>query len=132
MTFVIDASIAMSWCFPDENNDLADKALSNLIYEGAIVPSIWWYEIRNVLLIGERRNRIVKNDSEAFLKHVNRLPIEIDQSHSNDLTLEIARNHDLTVYDAAYVELADRVGCKLATLDRLLNQAAENLKIELF
>ncbi len=132
MTFVIDASVALSWCFPDEHNELADKALSNLIYEGATVPSIWWYEIRNVLLIGERRQRIEKKDSEAFLRQLSRLPIEIDQNPASLITLEIARNNDLTIYDAAYIELAGRAGCQFVTLDKTLQLAAKNQEIELF
>ncbi len=130
MTFVIDASIAASWCFPDERPSAGNRALSRMERESASAPAHWWFEVRNVVLIGERRQRITSDHAEQFLALLSRLPIEIDRSPDEKRILAIARRHGLTFYDAAYLELAQRIG-PLATLDDEVVSAARREGIDL-
>lgn len=132
MKYVIDASVALSWCFPDEKSNQADDILLNLIHYGAVVPSIWWYEIRNVFIVGERKNRIKQEETKEFLYRLSRLPIELDNSPLSDLTINLAKKHNLTIYDAAYLELAHRREFKLVTLDKALQKAARKEKVSVF
>jgi predicted nucleic acid-binding protein len=128
MAFVLDASIAACWVFPDEQHPQADLAFARIRVEEALVPSLWWFEIRNILVVNERRNRIDESDSAAFLRDLSRLPIRIDRDPDEAGVLRIARTYRLSVYDASYLELAERQGVPLATLDaRLADAAREEL-----
>lgn len=113
MAFVLDASATAAWCFPDENNAAADAAFDRLAVESAVVPALWWAEIRNVLIIAERRGRIDAPETIRFLGDLDRLPIRTDSSPMSDLVLALARRYRLTAYDAIYLELASRLGCRL-------------------
>ncbi len=124
MPFVIDASVAASWCFPDENDAQADAAIDRLASDETVVPALWWFEIRNVLVVSERRGRIDPAGTAAFLADLGRLPIRIDRHPDSELVLTLARKHRITAYDAAYLELALRLDAPLATLDRALASAA--------
>jgi predicted nucleic acid-binding protein len=124
MTFVMDASIAASWCFPDESSPTANRAFELISREAAFVPAHWWFELRNVLVVGERRQRIDAQQVGRFLELIADLPVEIDNSPNERLILTLARRHRLTFYDAAYLELALRHEA-LATLDDELLRAAE-------
>jgi predicted nucleic acid-binding protein len=124
MAFVLDASVTVSWGLEDEENAAANLALQRLDAEPALVPAIWWFEVRNVLLTNERRKRIDERDSALFLRVVSGMNIEIDRSPDDGTTLSLARSHRLTVYDASYLELALRKSVPLATLDRELAAAA--------
>ena len=127
MAIVIDASVAVAWCFPqEEGSPAADAVAVQLIAEPGIAPGIFWYEIRNVLVRPERRGRIGRDDTERFLGRLNELEIEIDHDHDETETLSLARRHQLTVYDAAYLETALRKQAKMATLDADLATAANN------
>lgn len=131
MAFVLDASIAMSWAFLDEDDAAAVAALNRLDTEAAIVPTVWWFEIRNVLLINERRQRISEDDTASFLHVLGTLDIGIDRSPDDAALMTLGRRHRLTVYDAAYLELALRRAVPLATLDRKLAEAARREGISL-
>jgi len=124
MPFVFDASIAASWALADEASEFADLAQNKLLTDVGLVPPIWWYEVRNILVVNERRNRIGLEESNLFLSLLATYPIEIDPSIEQDRTFELARQHRLTVYDAAYLELALRNHLPLATLDHALEEAA--------
>jgi predicted nucleic acid-binding protein len=121
---VLDSSIVGCWCFPDESSPVADAAFDQLSPDGAIVPVLWWFEVRNVLVINERRGRIEPPGSAAFLADLDTLPIAFDRHSDSGTVLALARMHRLTVYDAAYLELAGRLDAPLATLDRKLAAAA--------
>jgi predicted nucleic acid-binding protein len=124
MPFVIDASTTACWVFSDESEPVADAARDQLIYDAAFAPSLWWFEVRNAMIVNERRKRIGEDDTVAFLAKLAVLPVVIDRSpHEADI-LTLARRHRLSVYDAAYLELARRRGEALATLDRKLAAAA--------
>jgi predicted nucleic acid-binding protein len=125
--FVLDASIVLTWCFPDENDSKAQYPLSLLRQTGgqAIAPSFWPVEVLNALLMGERHQRITSNLIEVFLDDLRMLPVRLDPGTSDTRKMEsLAREHKLTAYDAAYLELAQRLSLPLATLDRALLKAA--------
>ena len=128
---VIDASVAACWYFPDESHHIADAATERIATENATAPAIFWFELRNVLLVGERGGRISESETSRLLKHVNALPIEIDRQPDEALVLSLARRHKLTLYDAAYLEVALRRTLPLASLDRAIIRAAKAEKVSL-
>jgi len=109
---------------PDEYSDVANAALERVAESGMMLPSHFWYEFSNVLLTNERRNRIANAQVEAALDLVEQLPHRLEPPARPVETMHLARKHGLTAYDAAYLELALRLGAPLATLDRRLAQAA--------
>ena len=124
MPFVLDASISAAWALADEASPLADIAQTRLADDPAIVPHIWWYEVRNLLVINERRKRITVEESAAFLRVLSAFPIRIESAEDEMEILRIARHCRLSFYDAAYLGLAKRGGLPLATLDKNLEAAA--------
>ena len=92
--------------------------------QGRAVPGIWWYEIRNALVVNERLGRLTSADTHATLADLRDIDLDMDHNHDGGAVLELARRHELSVYDAAYLELAQRRGLALATLDRKLSRAA--------
>ena len=124
MEFVLDASVSACWALGDEEHPVADKALDRTCSDGIIVPGLWWFEIRNILVVAERRKRSTIARTNAFLTQIKRLELSIDRSPDEETILRLARNHAMTVYDASYLELAIRAGAPLATLDKKLAAAA--------
>jgi predicted nucleic acid-binding protein len=126
MAFVLDASVTLNWAFPDEYNPLAIRAgqLLESSEESALVPSLWWYEVRNILIVNERRGRTTPLRTASFLKELADLTIGMDFSQDESIVMELARQTRLTVYDAAYLALALRERLPLATLDKALKSAA--------
>jgi predicted nucleic acid-binding protein len=132
MPFVVDAAIAGAWALKDETAPLANASLGRLMDDAATVPALFWFEVRNVLVINERRGRLTLEESVLFLDRLDRLPIRVDHDPDSGLVLGLARRHRLTVYDAAYLELALRLAAPLATLDRRLAAAGSKAGIRLF
>jgi len=131
----LDGSIALSWFLPGEGTD-KNQAVRKLIEGGtkALVPSIWALEVANALLVAERNKRISQADSAAAWAALHKLPIETDAetaSRAGSDILALARQQHLSVYDAAYLELAMRQGTALASLDELLRAAAQALMVPL-
>lgn len=124
MPFVLDASICASWALADEASPVAELADARLDNDVARVPRIWWYEIRNLLLVNERRQRIARGDTLAFLELLAGYPVQIEETFSEGPIFELARRHKLSFYDAAYLALAVREHLALATLDKNLEAAA--------
>lgn len=124
MVFVLDASVAVAWAFADEEHPMAAAALALLRSDEGRVPGLWWFEVRNVLIVNERRGRLRETDAVLFLRSLARLPIIVDHAPENEAVLSLARRHGLTVYDAAYLELSKHQAAPLATLDVVLAQAA--------
>lgn len=131
MPFVLDASVALAWAFAEDESNTAQAALARLRTDEAVAPALWWFEVRNTLVIGERRGRVTEADTAAFLGEIARLGIAIDRAPHELDVLAMARQHRLTVYDAPYLELAQRLGAPLATLDRELQAAARQSGIAL-
>ena len=124
---VIDASVFLAWCMSNEEEPVADEAMQRVIADGGIVPRIWWYEVRNALVINERRGRISPQQIMDTLADSLALGIAFDDEHDGSLLFDLARRHSLTIYDAAYLEIAVRRSLPLATLDRRLSDAAESI-----
>ena len=127
--FVLDCSIAVSWCFEDEARPDTDALLERLRDDGAVVPLLWHLELGNVLIQSERRGRLTAAETAVRLELIAALPIVTDEQFSSSTLREIlilARADRLTTYDAAYLELSIRRGLPLATKDRALAVAARN------
>lgn len=125
MPVVLDASALLGLALDGEASDHAQRMLDHAAAEGGVVPTLFWYELRNALLMAERRGRITSDGVAAFLADVALLPITVDDLPRDAVVLQLARQHGLTVYDASYLELAMRTGAPLATLDTALRSAAQ-------
>jgi predicted nucleic acid-binding protein len=130
---VVDSSLALSWCFSDEQTAEAIAVLERVAAEGMVVPMLWHLEVANVLQLAVRRERISVELRDASLADLRELRIEtdgltVDQAWSS--TIAIAHLHRLTVYDASYLELTMRRGLPLATLDKELIAAARAEGVE--
>ena len=129
---VVDASVALSWCFADEASPETDALLDLIRDQGAVVPGLWHLELANVLLQAEKRGRLGAGDVTTRLELIVALPISTDHETTSRAwreTLMLARTEGLTVYDAAYLELAIRRNLPLLTKDNALREAAERLGI---
>lgn len=128
---VIDASVAIAWFLPDERNPAADVLLRDLAGATALVPSIFWHEVRNAFLMAERRGRLRPGEAQSCISDLRSLVLK-DGGHGDDRTvLSLAIKHSLTAYDAAYLALAVAQALPLATLDRRLAGAAQTENIAL-
>lgn len=128
MAFVLDASVALPWCFVDETTPFTLKLLHRAMAgEELLVPAHWPTEVLNALIQGKRRGRVTDDQIERFLDDLASFRITVEEehalSHMSDLRL-LAEKHRLTAYDAAYLGLAKRMGLPLATLDGEIIQAA--------
>jgi len=127
MQFVLDCSVAISWCLVDENDDYANAILAMMPDSEAFVPGIWSLEIANTLAVAERRKRITQEQCEQAIALLQSLLIQVDlftDAKALNATLKLARQEGLAAYDAAYLELALRLQLPLATLDTRLAEAA--------
>ena len=132
--FVLDCSVVMSWLFRDEVTPATSKILDRLDTETALIPSFWFLEITNVLVVGERKGRISVAESEDFVLQLSRFDYEIDTEapqRAFSHLLPLCREHGLTSYDAVYLDVALRRDLPLATLDAPLRKAAKKLGVKL-
>jgi predicted nucleic acid-binding protein len=132
-TFVLDSSITLAWLFEDETNAYAEAVEDSLVVASARVPLLWPLEVANGALVGERRKRTTEAKVMQFLSLLKSLPIKADEETAAQAwqeTLQLARTHNLSVYDAAYLELAMRRCLPLATLDEDLAAAADAVGVE--
>jgi predicted nucleic acid-binding protein len=133
MSLVVDASMTIAWLFRDERTDLPQAVLRRVAAEGALVPSIWRLEVANVLRNAVRRGRCNEGYSARSLRRLGRLRITVDSEtdrHAWGATTELSRVHGLTVYDAAYLELALRSRQSLATKDTAMLRAAREVGVD--
>jgi predicted nucleic acid-binding protein len=133
--FVVDASVVLAWCFPDENSALA-RRVAQMFKQGdsAIAPSFWPHEVLNALLVGEKRKRISGDLIRNFLTDLATLPIVLQELQADaifDRIQSLSRKHGLTAYDAAYLDLAQTNGLPMATLDEDLIRACARTGVEL-
>jgi predicted nucleic acid-binding protein len=133
--FVLDASVVLTWCFPDENAAMAQH-VAGMFKRGdtALVPSFWPHEVLNALLVGEKRKRISKELVRSFLDDLAALPIGLEQFPAGvvfDRIQRLSREHGLTAYDAAYLDLALVSGLPLATLDEDMARACKKASARL-
>jgi predicted nucleic acid-binding protein len=133
-SFVIDASVAMAWCFLEEATPATSELLDRMETETAAVPAWWFLEVTNVLALAERRGRITPAQVAGFIALVEDFGLEVDdQAPARAFThlLPLCRSHGLTSYDAVYLDLALRRGLPLASLDEELRAAAEACGVKL-
>jgi predicted nucleic acid-binding protein len=123
MSFVIDASLAAAWLLPEEYSAAAESIIVS-IAAPCPVPSLFWFEIRNIMAMSERRGRIGGGEALLGMERVRRLPIEDAGVGGDGGTLLQAGRYMLSAYDAAYLALALNRSVPLATLDRKLAAAA--------
>lgn len=126
VAFVIDASFAIASILPDEESAAVDRAMSRLSSERALTTDLFWHELRNALLIAERKKRLEPSGAETELAAFRALPIDTVPSAADAHVLALAKAHGLTAYDAAYLQLALSRGSPLATLDEALATAARD------
>jgi predicted nucleic acid-binding protein len=130
MQFVIDASMVAAWLLPEEYSDVAETVVAS-ITPPCPVPSLFWFEIRNILAMAERRGRIGSGGALINIERVRRLPLDDAGIGGDSSVLLLAANHLLSAYDAAYLALAINRGIPLATLDRKLAAAARKETVPL-
>ncbi|HKM49493.1 MAG TPA: type II toxin-antitoxin system VapC family toxin [Terriglobales bacterium] len=133
--FVLDASVVLTWCFPDEDAAVAQH-VADMFKRGdtAVAPSFWPHEVLNALLVGEKRRSISKELVGSFLDDLATLPIVLEQypaSNVFDRTQHLSREHGLSAYDAAYLDLALASSLPLATLDEELVRACKKARVRL-
>jgi predicted nucleic acid-binding protein len=134
LSFVVDNSVALAWCFEDEQTAGIMALLDRVADEGAVAPQLWPIEALNGLLTAERRGRINHEMRLRLAGFLHELPIRIDDETAGrawTTTAPLAEQHNLTAYDAAYLELAMRRGLPLATGDTALIAAAKSAGVQL-
>jgi predicted nucleic acid-binding protein len=129
MPFVLDASVVHDWAL-GERHPTAGAIRDRLNTDSALATSLWWFEVRNGLIMAERRRRSSEEYSAAFLRRLLQFPVTIDHTPNEATVMALARRHRLTVYDASYLELALREALPLATLDGSLATAARQEGVE--
>nr|VFJ89531.1 MAG: Predicted nucleic acid-binding protein, contains PIN domain [Candidatus Kentron sp. LFY]VFK17410.1 MAG: Predicted nucleic acid-binding protein, contains PIN domain [Candidatus Kentron sp. LFY] len=123
MRLVIDASMALAWLFQREKAEqivCAEHVLLSIVGAKSLVPSLWYTEVANALLVGERRLVVTRAQVVDYLGKLSRLPITMDDTlpaHRRDQVMALAREHELSAYDATYLELALRTDAVMATFD---------------
>ncbi|MBI1884311.1 MAG: type II toxin-antitoxin system VapC family toxin [Chlamydiae bacterium] len=135
MDWVLDCSFALSWTFPDERSESSERLLKNLSQESLLwVPSLWWVELSNAMRVGLKKKRLSEADLTLAMDHYGSLRIQTDFAGQSDYVwrlLSLTREYDLSAYDASYLELSQRKGLGLATLDRALASAAQKAGVKL-
>lgn len=132
--FVVDASVAMSWCFLDEATPATQELYDELGSTLAVVPAWWYVELTNVLSLAERSGRIDTARVAEFIALIEKIEVEVDSEapqRAFSHLLPLCRTHKMTSYDAIYLELAVRRRLPLATLDLALRKAAKKLGVKL-
>ena len=132
---VLDASVALAWSFRDEHSAEANAVADYLVAARAVVPSIWPLEVANALLSAERRGRLDAEERSQIIDLLTALPIDVEHAslaQSLGTISDVAQAHDLSAYDASYVELAHRLAIPLATLDARIAAAALALGVASF
>lgn len=133
--FILDASVTVAWYYRDETDPYADAIARRFPDVRAIVPSVWPLEVANAMLIGERRKRDAVATIPQFVSHLSALSISVDEQIFVRVfgdVQAVARTHNLSVYDASYLELAIRSSLPLATLDSRVRAAATAVGVLIF
>ncbi len=134
MSLVLDTSVTMAWYFEDESTAATEGVLDRVTETGAVVPTLWRLEVGNTLQMAIRRKRIDAAYRDAVLTELAAMPIAVDPAtdvHAWTTALRLSERFDLTLYDAVFLELAQRRALPLATLDRELRAAGSRLGVEL-
>ena len=135
MSFVLDNSVALTWCFEEEGTPATADLLEQVGEAGAVTPMLWPLEALNGLLVAERRGRLDADRRQRLAGFLSALPIKLDEETADRVWTDISRLAErfrLSSYDAAYLELAQRRQLPLASLDRDLRSAAAALGLTVF
>jgi predicted nucleic acid-binding protein len=134
MDWVIDSSIALAWALPNETSKEAERFLSRILVGNIFwVPALWWYEMANALLMAQRRKRLTEAERIRLIELYRKLPVQTDMTLDPDIISRfhtLAIEYNLSAYDTAYLELAQRRGLGLATVDRKLRSAAQKAGVK--
>ena len=134
MDWVIDSSIALAWALPDKTSKGAERFLSQILVGNIFwVPALWWYEMANALLMAQRRKRLTEAERIRLIELYRKLPVQTDTTLDPDIISRfhtLAIEYNLSAYDTAYLELAQRKGLGLATVDRQLRLAAQKAGVK--
>jgi predicted nucleic acid-binding protein len=134
VSFVVDNSVALAWCFEDEHTQPIMDLLDRVAESGAVAPSLWPLEALNGLLMAERRKRLDAKRRQRLAGFLRGLPVTLDMETADQAwtaTARLAERYRLTLYDAAYLELAQRRKLPLATLDKDLIRTGKTLGMTL-
>lgn len=134
MTFVVDSSLALAWCFRDEATPRTEELRDRAANHGSVVAHIWPLEVTNVLLHSQRRGRITSRELNDLLRLLEAHDVDVDVEGVSAVfstVIDMAADQGLTTYDASYVELALRRSLPLATNDEAMRAAAGRLGVEL-
>jgi predicted nucleic acid-binding protein len=132
---VIDASVALAWCFPDQGSGYADAVLVELKGNSILVPAVWGLEVANGVLVGERSKRLRQPEIRRIMTLLENLSVVQDVQPLSEYVMNVlplAREYGLSAYDAAYLELSVRYSVPVATLDRKLRKAGQSAGVKLF
>lgn len=132
MSFVVDASIVAAWLLPDESNELAERARLAMISEDALAPDLLRHEIRNILVIADRRNRVTAEGVANLLARLRHVPLRVMDMKDDLQIVQLAKEHRLSAYDATYLALAIAENLPLVTLDKKLDVAARTTGLRSF
>ena len=132
--FILDCSVYMSWCFNEETIKASSKILNSITKKGIIVPSLWVYEVTNTLTVSVRRKKLTVADAHDLINNIQLLPIEFDKPTIENMSniFNIANEHKLSAYDAAYIELALRTNTQIASFDKEVIKVSGKLGIKIF
>jgi predicted nucleic acid-binding protein len=134
LSIIADISVVLAWLFKEEQTTRALDVLRRVEKDGLLVPPLWWTELENGILMGERRGRKTPAETSAFLNLVLALPIRTDDTprhRVSDDILDIGRRYSLTSYDATYIELAVREYAPLATFDEAMRKCARTIGVKI-
>jgi predicted nucleic acid-binding protein len=135
VSLVLDPSVVAGWYIGDESSPYTQAARATVAAAGALVPSLWPYEVTNLFLMAERRGRVTAADVSLALESLAAMPIHVRPAMATPATAglaRIAREYGLSAYDASYLDTAVRTGSSLATLDQALRRAADRAGVQLF
>ena len=132
MALVVDASAILALALDEDDALYGEAVIDTIAADEGIVPALFWFEIRNALLMSERRKRFTPERTDQFIADLQALPIVVDTQPRWEATVGLAREHHLSVYDAAYLEIAQRKAMSLATIDSALTKAAGSASITVF
>jgi predicted nucleic acid-binding protein len=124
MAFVLDASIAASWFLPDEQSDITERLIMDLANAPGLVPSLFWFEIRNLFIMAQRRGRLAPGAALSATQQLRALPLTDGGPGADSIIIDIALRHGLSGYDASYIALAMVSSLPLATLDQKMAAVA--------
>jgi predicted nucleic acid-binding protein len=133
VSLAVDSSAVLAWVHGDERTPEIEAVFDRVVEEGAIVPNLWHLEVANSLTVAVRRKRVSQDFRDDVLKDLGELNISVDgdtAANAWSATVRLADLYGLTVYDAAYLELAQRLRLPLATLDQDLAKAARAAGVE--